>query len=739
MSREKKRLFIDMDGTLVRFHDRSNYLEKMYEQNFFTGLQPFGNLVKAVKYLEKDYPQAELFTLSACIDSPFCLKEKNDWLDCFLPEIDTAHRVFVPFGADKSQSVPGGIQPTDYLLDDYNKNLENWEAAGGKSIKFINNFNHKGKVGKLWKGATIRYDTEASLLAFQIADKTKNLPSFEEQVELSLSNQLQRRDVIYVCNTPKALEGVGCRQLPMFLTQNHLKSMLHEKSSSNPHWHGLSTEQIKNLPELLSEPAIIFDSISPNNANGIMLVLNALDGDNLPLLAAVRPNGQGTYMLQKINSNFITSVYGRSTFMEHMTEVARQQKVLYIGKKSNQSLVAQAQLQLLRGHTQPDCYDNIIAQSQNIVNTHSMQSIQNNAYKKERKLLQTEKNTTAKVERTDGNPVRSFSYDEFNQIKQEIGTIAKTYQEDPKLAAEFFAFKAQFYQYSPQNSFLIHIQNPHATFVASFQRWKAMGYSIKKGAKHMKITRPIEKVQFPREINGKTEWKDIKYANNQEKVDIAAGKLKTRNTTSFVPFQVFDISQTTCPPEDYPKIYSMGYADIEHQEMYHIVKEYAQTSGFQVTEQDLQSISLSGYYAPADNRIVINSLLEDTSCLETMCHELAHGVLHQTSTQPTEIKEFEAECFSAMLQRKFGFPVSEQSKGYIKNYYNKCTSSNVKFDMEKTLNRLSKSFKHVNAGIDEIAKSRGHDLSPNREKNMEIAKGRSVSPADVSENFMQNL
>lgn len=202
---------------------------------------------------------------------------------------------------------------------------------------------------------------------------------------------------------------------------------------------------------------------------------------------------------------------------------------------------------------------------------------------------------------------------------------------------------------------------------------------------------------------------------------------------------MFDISQTTCPPEDYPKIYSMGYADMEHQEMYNIVKEYAQTAGFQVTEHDLNSISLSGYYAPNENRIVINSLLEDTGRLETMCHELAHGVLHQTSTQPTEIKEFEAECFSAMLQRKFGFPVSEQSKGYIKNYYNKCTSSNVKFDMEKTLNRLSKSFKHVNAGIDEIAKSRGHDLSPNREKNMELAKERSVSPADVSENFTQNL
>ena len=30
----RKRLFIDMDGTLAKFHDEVNYLERMYEKIF---------------------------------------------------------------------------------------------------------------------------------------------------------------------------------------------------------------------------------------------------------------------------------------------------------------------------------------------------------------------------------------------------------------------------------------------------------------------------------------------------------------------------------------------------------------------------------------------------------------------------------------------------------------------------------------------------------------------------------
>lgn len=41
------------------------------------------------------------------------------------------------------------------LIDDYNKNLLEWQKAGGTSVKAKNNINHKGLHGELWKGELI--------------------------------------------------------------------------------------------------------------------------------------------------------------------------------------------------------------------------------------------------------------------------------------------------------------------------------------------------------------------------------------------------------------------------------------------------------------------------------------------------------------------------------------------------------------------------------------------------------
>lgn len=349
----------------------------------------------------------------------------------------------------------------------------------------------------------------------------------------------------------------------------------------------------------------------------------------------------------------------------------------------------------------------------------------------------------AEVKEKLNNPqtaTKSLTNEEFDILKGEIVDIVKNYQADPKLAAELFAFKTQFYQYSLNNTLLIHLQNPHATFVASFTKWKSMGYSIKKGAKHMKISRPIEIAKFPRDANGKTKMIDVKNANAEEKAKIANGEIKVEKVKKFVPHQVFDISQTTCPPEDYPKIYSMGVPDIEKAQLYECIAEYAKDCGFSVAEEDMSSISLNGYYKPSDDSIHINSLLQDSKKLETMAHELAHGVLHKTTTQPTEIAEFEAESFGTMLQRKLGIPVSEDSKRYIKNYLDKSNSlTKAKFDMSDTLNRLSKAFKHVSTGIDNKVEEMGYGAPREKGRSLSQAKVQAVDPVKISSNFTQAL
>ncbi len=163
---KKKALYIDIDGTLARFHDADKmFIEAMWTPGFYVNLKPFESLVAAVKQFKERNPDVEVFVLSAVLDTdpPFIVGEKNEWLDKYLPEIDKEHRIFTRAGEDKSNY----INMNDYdcsILDDYNKNLYEFEAAGGTAIKFHNDINHRGlgefggSKGNMWQGAIVHHN-----------------------------------------------------------------------------------------------------------------------------------------------------------------------------------------------------------------------------------------------------------------------------------------------------------------------------------------------------------------------------------------------------------------------------------------------------------------------------------------------------------------------------------------------------------------------------------------------------
>ena len=150
---EKTKIYIDMDGTIARFHDENLYLERMFEKGFFRDLKPFENAVAAIEKLAND-STAEIYILSATLNS-CSLDEKNQWLDKYLPNIDKDHRIFTSLNVPKSEAIGHQLTDKDILIDDYNKNLLEWEKAGGSSVKAKNNINHKGLHGELWKGEIV--------------------------------------------------------------------------------------------------------------------------------------------------------------------------------------------------------------------------------------------------------------------------------------------------------------------------------------------------------------------------------------------------------------------------------------------------------------------------------------------------------------------------------------------------------------------------------------------------------
>lgn len=166
----RQRLFIDMDGTLAVFTPVDE-LEKLYEQGYFLNQLPHKNVVAAVRNIITNYPDIEVNILSAYLtDSAHALKEKNEWLDRYLPEIDQKHRVFVPCGRDKKEAVRGGLRDNDFLLDDYTHNLNNWQPPA-RGIKLLNAINHtRGS----WAHDRIRYDRSPEDLSKGIVSIMRN-------------------------------------------------------------------------------------------------------------------------------------------------------------------------------------------------------------------------------------------------------------------------------------------------------------------------------------------------------------------------------------------------------------------------------------------------------------------------------------------------------------------------------------------------------------------------------------
>lgn len=199
-----KRLFFDMDGTLAMFHSEANYLERMYEPGFFEGLSAYQNMLAAVAEITRDNPVVETYILSSVIDKneAYLGAEKDVWLDHNLPEIPPHHRIYVPIGAPKAAFIPGGISECDYLIDDYNKNLTEWEKAGGTPIKCHNDINQLGKSGPLWEKRMVH---------------TRDLPemiSAELLQYMGLPYDPQRVIDAYISpNHPAAIHSIKCNAM----------------------------------------------------------------------------------------------------------------------------------------------------------------------------------------------------------------------------------------------------------------------------------------------------------------------------------------------------------------------------------------------------------------------------------------------------------------------------------------------------------------------------------------------
>ena len=262
---------------------------------------------------------------------------------------------------------------------------------------------------------------------------------------------------------------------------------------------------------------------------------------------------------------------------------------------------------------------------------------------------------------------------------------------------EYLSTMNKFHNYSFNNSMLIHLQKPQASYVAGYKTWETLDRHVKKGEKGITIFAPCpykakksvevidtETGQIKRDIHGKpvTEEREITYA-------------------SFKAISIFDYSQTEGKP--LPELAEELQGKIpDYMILMDSIKEIAPVPiRFEEWEQ-----SKKGHYDLTNKEIVIKSDMSELQTVKTAIHETAHSILHRDKEhlKDSATMETEAECIAFICCQHLGLDTSDYSFGYLAGWSSdkelpelKSSLQTIQKTAHEVIEQLDKAiFKHTN-------------------------------------------
>lgn len=260
---------------------------------------------------------------------------------------------------------------------------------------------------------------------------------------------------------------------------------------------------------------------------------------------------------------------------------------------------------------------------------------------------------------------------EINDIIKRINEGVQAVFESERYK-EYLKFASRFTDYSARNTMLINLQKPHATFVASYGKWKMLGRQVNKGEKGIVIFAPV-----PHETNQCSIIQTPVLDKQGNQVFNNDGTAKTQTIEkpltdiSFKKVYVYDVSQTS--GKEIPRLAEELTGDIDLAKKEAVFMALQKVTGIDFEFLDIKS-GANGYYNSSSNCIVIKSGMSDAQTLKTAFHETAHKLLHDPKSEivtvksPRNEKEVQAESVAFMVAEWLGLDTSEYSFPYIASW-----------------------------------------------------------------------
>jgi len=211
---------------------------------------------------------------------------------------------------------------------------------------------------------------------------------------------------------------------------------------------------------------------------------------------------------------------------------------------------------------------------------------------------------------------------------------------------------SRFHRYSATNVAMILSQRPHASQVAGFRTWQAMGRQVRKGAKGIAVWAPCT----------------YKVERENESGETIEGKA----LGGFRLAYVFDVADTDGDP--LPEAPAAARAELltgaAPDGMWEYLVGQVEAQGYEV--RLVEDLGGPNGRTTWGSRLVevVTTDRSEAAMTKTLAHELGHVLLHAGAGGFTcrEVAEVEAESVAYLVGSAFGLDTTDYSLGYVVNW-----------------------------------------------------------------------
>lgn len=239
---------------------------------------------------------------------------------------------------------------------------------------------------------------------------------------------------------------------------------------------------------------------------------------------------------------------------------------------------------------------------------------------------------------------------------------------------------SRFHSYSLNNTILITMQRPDASYVGGFALWRKLGRSVKKGEHGIRILAPY------------------KY---KVEVEDSNGDKQIIEKIGFKPAYVFDYSQT-----EGKELPTIGVNELtgDVKNYRRLFRALTEISPVPIRFEEIPG-GAKGYYNDAEKCIAIQSGMSQLQTIKTLVHEVVHShnhskeALKERPNMDRKSMEVESESVAHIVLKAYNLDSEDYSIPYISSWSSGKDTKELKACMESIRSTADEMITGINRSL----------------------------------------